>query len=76
MNVGEITTEDVPEIAAANDARLFGIGFTRIHPDGHVEYLPVDQVRIHGRTSDPKTLEERVTALEDAVRELNPGLRI
>lgn len=32
---------------AEDDARLFGTGFTRTHPDGRVEHLPADQICIY-----------------------------
>lgn len=38
------------KIEARDDARLFGVGFTREYPDGRVEHIPPSEVVMHGNT--------------------------
>jgi hypothetical protein len=40
---------------AEDDARNFGVGFTRRYPDGREEYIPPEEVIIHGNTLNAKT---------------------
>lgn len=53
-NLCEAHPRDTPEEMARADARMGGIGFTRIHSDGTVERLPPEQVMIFTR---PNTQE-------------------
>jgi hypothetical protein len=43
-----------PRQKALDDARDFGNGFVRIHPDGREEHIPLEQVRILGKTVNVK----------------------
>jgi hypothetical protein len=59
------TDAELAREMAEDDARILGIGFMRKHPDGRTEYIPPEQITIHGNTihtAPPQSYEDGLEA--------------